>query len=162
MNEKGIQPRRIHLHEKITILAVAAVVSFLWGGTTAEAGSDDVKLDLTKGSIEIGVDGYRQGDGEQKDGPEDDGSYIITSNGEETGNVVTVVSGKGHAVTFNEVNIRTGGRGGRKSSYIRRKSNVKIKMKGKKILFLVGYRGIEVREEGLVKKSGVNYGAGEA
>ncbi len=162
MNKKWIQLRRIHLHEKITILAVAAVVSFLWGGTTAEAGSDDVKLDLTKGSIEIGVDGYRQGDGEQKDGPEDDGSYIITSNGEETGNVVTVVSGKGHAVTFNEVNIRTGGAGGYNPLYIAPKAKVKLTLKGKNILFSEGYTAVAVPEEASVEISAVNGGTLEA
>lgn len=67
------------MHTKRNLIGIIASLFFLWGGTTVNA-ADNVNLDLTKGDIEISVDGYRQNGGEMKDGPED-GSYVITSNG---------------------------------------------------------------------------------
>ncbi len=164
MDSKRLQSKQIHLKvikRKITIFAAAAVC-VLGASTVAQAGSDDVKLDLTKGSIEISVNGYKQGDGEQKDGPEDDGGYIITTGGEETANVVTVISGRKHEITFNEVNIRTRGSAGYNPLYIAPKAGAELTLKGKNILFSEGYTAVAVPEEASIEIRAVQGGTLEA
>lgn len=137
MNKKKIHMRR-------NLLGIAAVTFFLWGGTTAYA-SDNVNLDLSKGHIEIGKDGYRQNSDEWKDGPED-GSYVITSDGKETGNVITVVSGKGHDIILDEVRIHTAADKGYNPLYIAPKAKVSLTLKGTNVLQSDGYAGVAVPE----------------
>lgn len=138
MNKKQIRAGR-------NLISAVAAAFFLWGGTTVYA-SDDIYLDLSKGDIEISMDGYRQNGGEEKDGPED-GSYVITSDGRETGNVVTVVSGKRHAVIFDEVRITAAADRGYNPLYIAPKAKVSLTLKGTNILRSEGYAGIAVPEE---------------
>ena len=138
MNKKQIRAGR-------NLIGAVAAAFFLWGGTTVYA-SDDIYLDLSKGDIEISMDGYRQNGGEEKDGPED-GSYVITSDGRETGNVVTVVSGKRHAVIFDEVRITAAADRGYNPLYIAPKAKVSLTLKGTNILRSEGYAGIAVPEE---------------
>lgn len=138
MNKRQMQTGR-------NLIGAVAAAFFLWGGTTVYA-SDDVYLDLAKGSIEISADGYRQDGGEEKDGPED-GSYVITSDGRETGNVVTVVSGKRHTITFDEVRITAAADKGYNPLYIAPKAKVSLTLKGTNILRSEGYAGIAVPEE---------------
>ena len=138
MNKKQIRAGR-------NLIGAVAAAFFLWGGTTVYA-SDDIYLDLSKGDIEISMDGYRQNGDEEKDGPED-GSYVITSDGRETGNVVTVVSGKRHAVIFDEVRITAAADRGYNPLYIAPKAKVSLTLKGTNILRSEGYAGIAVPEE---------------
>ena len=126
------------------LIGAAAMMFLLWGGQPAYA-ADDVHLDLSKGDIEISSDGYRQNGGEEKDGPED-GSYVITSDGRETGNVVTVASGKRHSIIFDEVRITTSPDKGN-PLYIAPKSKVSLTLKGTNILRSEGYAGIAVPKE---------------
>lgn len=158
MNKIWIQS---NLKRRITLLAAAAVCIF-GGSAVVRADSGDVRLDLTKGSIEISADGYKQADGEEKDGPEEDGSYIITTDGDETGNVITVVSGRNHKITFNEVNIRTRGSKGYNPLYIAPKAKVKLTLKGKNILYSEGYAAAAVPEEASIEIKAVQGGALEA
>ena len=96
-----MKKKRLQIRWKLAQIPAAAL--FLWGGLTATAhASGNVNLDLTKGDIEISVDGYRQNGGDLKDGPED-GSYVITSDGKETANVVTVVSAKFLSCFFSSI-----------------------------------------------------------
>lgn len=138
----------------IEILAGALAVMLVsgWKGGTAFA-ADDVKLDLTKGDIEISTDGYRQSGGDLKDGPED-GSYIITSGGKETSHVVTILSGKNHNITFDQVNIRTATGTGCNPLYIAPKAKASLTLKGTNVLYSEGYAGIAVPENATLKIAG--------
>lgn len=138
-----MEKKRIQIRWKLAQIAAAAF--FFWGGMTAHA-SDNVNLDLTKGDIEISVDGYRQNGGDLKDGPED-GSYIITSDGKETANVVTVVSGKRHEIILDSVRIRAA----KNPVYIAPKAKVNLTLKGTNVLQSDGYAAIAVPEEASVK-----------
>ena len=133
------------MHTKRNLIGIIASLFFLWGGTTVNA-ADNVNLDLTKGDIEISVDGYRQNGGEMKDGPED-GSYVITSNGKETGNVVTVVSGKRHEIILDGVRIHAAADRGYNPIYIAPKAKVSITLKGTNVLQSDGYAAIAVPED---------------
>lgn len=133
------------MHTKRNLIGIIAALFFLWGGTTVNA-ADNVNLDLTKGDIEISVDGYRQNGGEMKDGPED-GSYVITSNGKETGNVVTVVSGKRHEIILDGVRIHAAADRGYNPIYIASKAKVSLTLKGTNVVQSDGYAGIAVPEE---------------
>lgn len=144
MNRKRMETGR-------NLIGAVAVMFVLWGGQTVYA-SDDVHLDLSKGDIEISVDGYRQNGGEEKDGPED-GSYIITSDGRETGNVVTVVSGKRHEIIFDEVRITAASDRGFNPLYIAPKAKASLTLKGTNVLRSNGYTGIAVPEEASLKIS---------
>ena len=65
-----MKKKRLQIRWKLAQITAAALL--LWGGLTATAhASGNVNLDLTKGDIEISVDGYRQNGGDLKDGPED-------------------------------------------------------------------------------------------
>lgn len=116
------------MYSRRKLIGIAAAVFFLWGGMTVSA-SDNVNLDLSKGDIEISRDGYRQNGDELKDGPED-GSYVITSNGRETENVVTVVSGKNHEIILDEVRIRAAADKGYNPLYIAPKAKVSLTLRG--------------------------------
>ncbi len=133
------------MYTKRNLLGIIAISFFLWGGTTAYA-SDNVNLDLTKGDIEISVDGYRQNGGELKDGPED-GSYVITSDGAETGNVITVVSGKRHEIILDNVRIHAAADRGYNPIYIAPKAKASLTLKGTNVVQSDGYAGIAVPEE---------------
>ncbi len=142
MNKEQIQTRR-------NLIGIAAATFFLWGGTTAYA-SDNVNLDLSKGDIEISADGYRQNSDEWKDGPED-GSYVITSDGRETENVITVTSGKRHDIILDEVRIHTTADRGYNPLYIAPKAKVSLTVKGTNVLTSDGYAGIAVPEDASLK-----------
>ena len=144
MNRKRMETGR-------NLIGAVAVMFVLWGGQTVHA-SDDVYLDLSKGDIEISTDGYRQSGGEEKDGPED-GSYVITSDGRETGNVVTVVSGKRHKIVFDEVRITAASDDGFNPLYIAPKAKVSLTLKGTNVLRSNGYAGIAVPKEAALKIS---------
>lgn len=142
-----MEKKRLKVRWKLAQLTVAAF--FLWGGMTAYA-SDNVNLDLTKGDIEISVDGYRQNGGDLKDGPED-GSYVITSDGMDTSNVVTVVSGKRHNIVLDEVRIHAAADRGYNPIYIAPKAKVSLTLRGTNVLLSDGYAGIAVPEEAALK-----------
>ena len=58
-----MKKKRLQIRWKLAQITAAAL--FLWGGLTATAhASGNVNLDLTKGDIEISVDGYRQNGGD--------------------------------------------------------------------------------------------------
>ena len=137
------------MYSRRKLIGIAAAVFFLWGGMTVSA-SDNVNLDLSKGDIEISRDGYRQNGDELKDGPED-GSYVITSNGRETENVVTVVSGKNHEIILDEVRIRAAADKGYNPLYIAPKAKVSLTLRGTNVLHSDGYAGIAVPEEAVLK-----------
>ena len=137
------------MYSRRNLIGIAAAVFFLWGGMTVSA-SDNVNLDLSKGDIEISRDGYRQNGGELQDGPED-GSYVITSNGRETENVVTVVSGKNHEIILDEVRIRAAADKGYNPLYIAPKAKVSLTLRGTNVLQSDGYAGIAVPEEAVLK-----------
>ncbi len=136
-----MKKKRLQIRWKLAQITAAALL--LWGGLTATAhASGNVNLDLTKGDIEISVDGYRQNGGDLKDGPED-GSYVITSDGKETANVVTVVSGKRHEIILDSVRIHAAAN----PVYIAPKAKVSITLKGTNVLQSDGYAAIAVPED---------------
>lgn len=128
-----------------TGIMLAALLFCLWGGTEVFA-ADNVELDLTKGDIVISTDGYTQDGGDEKDGPESGGSYIITSGGKETEHVITVVSGKKHSITFNKVHINTKTGSGYNPFYIASIAKVNLTLRGENILESKEYAGIAVPE----------------
>lgn len=144
MDKKTIMPG-IH-----RILLPALALLFLKGGITAYA-ADNVELNLEKGDIVISSDGYTQDGGSKKDGPDTDGSYIITSNGKETEHVVTVVSGKKHSIIFNKVQIDTSTGNGYNPFYIAKDAKVELTIKGENILRSKEYAAIAVPDGAYLK-----------